>query len=333
MAAGPASAVPPPAVLPPAPARATGRRLPLRAVVRAGVVVTLLRPATWVVALAGFLAGGGIVALAWPITVLPTLTGVQNLLGAPISTLAFGDPSPELVRAAAIGGAAAALLLAAGLIAGAWAERRGIALTLEGAADEGIGVRVRHVVQTGAPGTGSLALLRLLALLPPAAALVLSWPALYGVTYQELILPGDLATPLPLRVVAQVPLQLAAVVGAWLLADAAAAAGARRLVLERLRVPRAWALGWADLVRRPQRILPLAVLGDLVLAVAAGPALAVAAIAWGRVRASLELGPNSPVGIATVALWVAMWLGTVALAGVGAAIRDALLTLEGVEAA
>ena len=333
MAAGPTSSVPPSSVPPSSPARETGRRLPLRAVVTTGIVVTLDRPSTWVLALAGFLAGGGIVVLAWPITVLPTITGVQNLLGATISTLAFGDPSPDVVRTAAVGGAAGVLLLAGGLVAGAWAERRGIELALEGVADEGIGARVRPGGKAGAPGTGSLAVLRLLALVPPAVALALSLPVLYSVTYRELILPGNLATPLPLRVVAQVPLQLAAVVGAWLLADAAAAAGARRLVLERLRVPRAWALGWADLVRRPHRILPVAVLGDLVLAVAAGPALAVSAVAWGRVRTSLELDPNSPVGIAAVALWVAMWLGTVVLTGVGAAIRGALLTLEGVEAA
>jgi len=33
--------------------------------------------------------------------------------------------------------------------------------------------------------------------------------------------------------------------------------------------------------------------------------------------------------VAVVALWVGIWLGSVVLAGVGAAVRAALFTLEG----
>ncbi len=314
---------------PPAPpaVRATATaRLPLRSAVAAGVVVTLVRPATWVVALAGFLAGGGVIALAWPITVLPTTSGVQNLLGAPISTLAFGDPSPELVRAAVILGVLGVVLLVAGLVIGSWAERRVILLDLDGAADEGYTPRQPH---DGAPSTGRIALVRGLSLVPPTVVLALSWPAIYSVTYQELILPEDLATPLPIRVIAQVPLQLAALVVAWLLADAAAAVGVRRLMTERRSAIAAWALGWVDLARRAHRIVPIVLLGDLALLVAVGPALAAAAVAWVRVREALELSPSSPIGIVVVALWVGIWLGAVVLAGVGSALRSALLTLEG----
>lgn len=302
-------------------------RLPLRSAVAAGVVVTLVRPATWVVALAGFLAGGGIVVLAWPITVLPTPSGLQNMLGAPISTLAFGDPSPELVQAAATLAVVAAVLFAAGMLTGAWAERRGIPLVLDAAADEGYTQRVAPPGH--APGPGRVALVRCLSLVPPAVVLALSWPTLYNATYQELILPEDLATPLPVRVIAKVPLVLAALLVAWLLADAAAGVAVRRLVLERRGVAAAWALGWADVARRPHRILPVALLGDLVLALTTGPALAAAALAWVRVREVLELGGGSPIGIVAVGAWVAIWLGAVALAGVGAAVRSALLTLEG----
>ena len=315
MAAVPASARP-----------VVAARLPWRSAVAAGVVVTLVRPGTWVVALAGFLAGGGAIALAWPITVLPTTSGLQNLLGAPISTLAFGDPSPGLVRTAVILGVLAVVLLVAGLVVGSWAERRVIVLDLEEAADEGYTPRP---ARDGAPGTGHVALLRSLSLIPPAVVLALAWPAVYGVTYQELILPEDLATPLPVRVIAKVPLQLAALVAAWLLADAAAAVAVRRLVVERRGVVAAWALGWADLVRRAHRIVPIALLGDLALLLSVGPALAAAAVAWDRVREALELARSSPAGIAVVALWVGIWLGAVALAGVGSALRSALFTLEG----
>jgi hypothetical protein len=317
MAAPPA---PPPASL------ALTARLPWRSAVAAGVVVTLVRPATWVVALAGFLAGGGVIALAWPITVLPTTSGVQYLLGAPISTLAFGDPSPELVRAAVILGATAVVLLVAGLVVGSWAEQRMILLDLDGAADEGYTPRRP---QDDVPSTGRIALLRSLSLIPPAVVFALAWSAIYSVTYQELILPEDLATPLPIRVIAKVPLQLTALIVVWLLADAAAAVGVRRLVVERRGVATAWALGWVDLARRAYRIVPIALLGDLAVLLAIGPALAAAAVAWIRVREALELAHSSPVGIAVVALWVAIWLGAVVLAGVGSALRSALFTLEG----
>ncbi len=293
----------------------------------AGVVVVLLRPGTWVVALAGFCTGGGIIVLAWPITVLPTPSGLQNILGAPVSTLAFGDPSRGLVETAVLLGALAAALLVAGLLAGSWAERRSIALVLDGAAQEGYADA--PALSEGAPGTGRVALVRSLSLLPPALVLAVSWPAIYNVTYQELILPEDLATPLPIRVIAQIPLVLAAVAATWLLADAAAAVAVRRLVLERRGVLAAWALGWADLVRRPHRIVPIALLGDLALLVTAGPALVASALAWVRVREVIELSSDSPIGVVVVALWVGIWLGALVLAGVGAALRSALFTLEG----
>lgn len=302
-------------------------RLPWRRAVAAGMVVTLVRPATWVVALAGFLAGGGAIVLAWPIVVLPTPSGLQNLLGAPVSTLAFGDPSPGLVQVVVVSVIGTAVLLVAGLLIGAWSERRGIAMVLQGAAEEGYGVRAPDLA--GAPGAGGVAAVRALALVPPLVVGVLAWPALYNAAYQELILPEDLVTPLPIRVIARVPLVLVSLAVAWLLADAAAAVGVRRLVLERRSIAAAWALGWADLVRRPHRILAAALLGDVVLVLATGPALVAAALAWVRVREALELAGGSPIGVVVVALWVGIWLGAVVLAGVGAAARSALLTLEG----
>ena len=302
-------------------------RLPLRRAVVAGLVVSLARPASWVVALVGFLAGGGALVLAWPIVVLPTPSGLQNLLGAPVSTLAFGDPSPGLVQVIVASVLGTAVLLVAGLLIGAWSEGRSIALALEGAAEEGF--RIRAPDAAAAPGPWAVAVVRALALVPPLLVGVLGWPALYNAAYQELVLPEDLVTPLPIRVIARVPLVLVSLAGAWLLADAAAAVGVRRLVFERRSVAAAWALGWTDLVRRPHRILAVALLGDAVLVLACGPALVAAALAWVRVREALELAGGSPVAVAVVALWVGIWLGAVVLAGVGAAVRSALFTLEG----
>jgi hypothetical protein len=293
----------------------------------AALVVTLVRPATWVVGLAGLLAGGGLLVVAAPILVLPTPTGLQNALGAPVSTLVFGDPSAEFIALVAGTLVAGVLMLAGGLLAGSWAERRGLDLVLDAAADEGFLAGSPDLA--AAPGTLAVAAVRLLSLLPPLVAAVIAWPTLYAVTYDELILPGDLATPLPIRVIARIAPWLAGIVIAWLLADAAAAVGVRRLVLERRGFLAAWALGWAGLVRRPHRVLGTAIVGVLVTAVAAGPALAAAVLGWGQVREVLAVGRDPVALVIAVAMWVAIWLGALVLAGVGAAFRTAAWTLEG----
>lgn len=291
------------------------------------MVVTLSRPATWVVALAGFLAGGGVIVLAWPILVLPTPSGLQNILGAPVATLAFGSPSGEFMRLVAATAITATLIFVGGLVAGAWAERRVIAMVLVAGQEEGYTAPVPRLATL--PAVLRVAVIRLTAMIPPLVVFVLAWPTLYAVTYRELILPEDLVTPLPVRVVGQLPLQLTVLLLVWGVADLAAALAVRRLIVERRRIATAWLLGWVDLVRRPYRVIPAALLGDAVVILAAGPALVASALLWTRVREALELAPDSPLGIAVAVMAVALWLGCLVLAGFGAAFRAALLTLEG----
>jgi hypothetical protein len=295
-------------------------------VLAGALAVTLLRPVSWALGLAGFLAGGGVILVAWPILVLPTPTGLQNALGGPVSSLVFGEPSAALVALLLGGLAGVTALVVAGTLAGAWAERQGIAVALEAADDDDLGLA--PVDLQGAPGTLRVAAIRLLALAPVLAAAALAWQPVYDAAYRELILPQDLVTPLPLRVLGQVPWLIAGLFLVWLLADAAGAVAVRRLVLERRPVVRAWLLGWADLVRRPQRIVPTALAGVAILALLLVPAMAAAAIGWERVREILLGGREPLVVLAGVAVWVAIWLGGLVLAGVGAAIRAAAWTLE-----
>ncbi len=124
------------------------------------------------------------------------------------------------------------------------------------------------------------------------------------------------------------PWAVAAVIAAWIMADAAAALGVRRLVVGRRPVLAAWLLGWADLARRPVRTLATAAFGLAVLVVLAGPALLAAAAGWGRVRDVMTHGSDPAAALLTVAIWVAVWLGGLVLAGVGHAIRAAAWTLE-----
>ncbi len=301
-------------------------RLRWRSALAAAFVVTLVRPASWAVGLAGFLAGGGIVLFTWAIVVLPTPTGLQNALGSPMSKLVLGTPTPELIVLVAAGSAGVLAVLSGGLVAGAWAERQGIEMTLEAGEEEGL-ITTRPDLR-GAPGTGRVALVRLASLVPPALAAVLAWQPLYDVIYRELILPSELVTPLPLRVIRAVPLLLAGIGVTWLLSDAAASVGVRRLVLERRSVPVAWVLGWVALVRRPHRVLGTALAGGAALVLLSAPSLLAAAIAWGRVRDLVVSGREPALALAAVLVWVTIWLVGLALAGVGAAFRSSLATME-----
>ena len=304
-------------------------RLGWRSVVAGAVVVTLVRPVSWLLGLLGFLAGGGLAVVAWPILVLPTPTGLQNALGGPISTLVFGAPSARLFGLIVGATGAAVVLLVAGVVAGAWAERAGIEVTLEAAADEGLDPAGASTVQgSGVPGAARVAALRLLSLAPLAIAAGVAWQSIYDAAYRELVLPDDLVTPLPIRVLADVPWLLVGLAVVWLASDAAASVGVRRLVLERRPVVVAWLLGWADLVRRPARVIPTALFGLAVLLVPLVPALLAAGVGWDRVRDLLASDPEPWFAVAAIMTWVAVWLGGLVLVGVGAAVRAAAWTLE-----
>jgi hypothetical protein len=297
----------------------------MSAVLPGAMVVTLVRPLSWLLGLAGFLAGGGLLLMAAPVVVLPTPTGVQNALGGPLSTLLVGTPSTAMVLVIAGTAGAGLVLLVGGLLAGAWAERHLIAVQLDAAGDEGL-LAPRSL--DGAPGTPSVAIVRAFALLPVIAVGIVAWQPVYDAAYHELVLPADLVTPLGLRIIREVPWLVVALLVAWIVGDSAAALGVRRLVIGRRPVLVAWLLGWVDLVRRPVRVVVTALFGTALLALLAAPGLLAASSGWARVR-DVMTDPDDAVAIlVTVSIWVAVWLGGLVLAGVGAAIRAAAWTLE-----
>jgi hypothetical protein len=318
------------AVADPADASAAAPRRPVRmrwgATLSAAFVVTLVRPVSWLLGLLGFLAGGGLFVVAAPIVVLPTPTGIQNALGGPVSTLVFDAPSTGLVLLIAGVAAAGLLMIVLGTLLGAWAERQLIEVALDAAADEGL--LVPRPDLTGAPGAAPVAVIRLLALVPVVLALAIGWRQLYDAAYRELILPDDLATPLPVRILGDVPWLLIGIAAAWLASDAAAALGVRRLVLERRPVLVAWLLGWADLVRRPHRVLGTALVGVGVMALLLALPLLAVQVGWERVQLVVLEGSDPLLTLGSVLTWVAIWLGMLVLAGVAAAFRSAAFTFE-----
>lgn len=293
----------------------------------AALLVTLTRPGAWAVALAGFLARGGIVPLAVPILVLPTPPGLQNTLGAPIGALLVGASSTAFVLLVAGLVLALAAAVVLGALVGAWAERLGIRGALEAARDEGL-VEDRPGPEA-APGTGRIAVLRLLGLAPVAVVALLSVGAVYDAAYRELVLPAELRTPLVVRILAAAPGAFAGMLLAWVIGDAAASLAVRELVLGRRRLLVAWARGWWSLVRHPLRALGTALVTLVVLVACVAPGIAAALVGWERVRVAF-LEARDPAGMAvSVVLWVAVWLGALVLAGFGSAFRNAAWTLAG----
>ncbi len=306
--------------------RQAGAGLPWRTAVTAAFVTTLIRPASWAFGLLGLLAGGGIVLLAWPILVLPTPTGLQNDLGGPANRLVLGTPSAELMLLVAAGVLVSIAIVVVACAVGAWAERQGILVAMDAATAEGLAVQAGDLA--GAPGVGRITLIRLMALVPVVVAFALAWGPLYDAAYHELVLPDDLVTPLPLRVVRDVPGLLAGVGVVWLLSDAAGSIAVRHLVLDPRSVPRAWLLGWADVARRPHRALGTAIVGTVTVLLMIGPALLASGAGWARVRDLMIGGADPGNALAAVVIWVVMWLGGLVLAGVAAAIRAAAWTFS-----
>lgn len=302
-------------------------RMPWGSVLLGALVVAFVRPAAWPVALAGFLGRGGVLLMLLPVLVIPTPTGIANAVGGPVSSFLFGSPSPALLTmlAAVIAGAIA--LVVAGAVVAGWSERSGILQSLRVAADEGF-VPPRHAQLAGGGSLASLAALRLLGLVPPLVALLLSAPVLYDAFYRELVLPDELRSPLAIRVLRDVPGTVLAVAATWLVADAATSLAIRRHVLERRGLVASWAAGWVGLVRRPVRVVGTALATVALTIGLVGPGLVAGAFAWIRARDVLREDRDALAIVLSVLLFVALWLGALVLAGVGAAFRGAAWTFE-----
>lgn len=292
--------------------------------------LAIARPALWAYALVAFLARGGILVLAGPIVVLPTIIGISNFVG-PAAVTADG-PGPRLVAlgvAALIG--VAALVVAATLLA-AVAETALHRATLAAASGEG----ARSPVVPRAPlapvgvgrGTARVAAIRLVLLAPVLATVAFALPPWVAAAYRELTLPSDVATPLVARILAGAPAASAAVLLAWLAAEVVGGFAARRAVLLDAGWPRALGSGLLDPLRAPVGAA-LTTAAGLALAIGA-TALGVVALAaaWDAVRRPLVDQGLSPVSLAGTLLLVGSWVVVLGLAGIAAAVRATLVTFE-----
>jgi hypothetical protein len=308
----------------------------------AAAAITAGRPRLWAYALVAFLARGGLAGLAFPILVLPTFVGLANLVG-PASVSAAG-PGPRLVAIIVAGVAAGAALVIAGTVLAAAAETVLHRATVEGRprgsgdpddpgwksgpADPADVLRVSGPVAGVRRGIARIAAIRLVLLVPVAAAASVAIPGWVAVAYRELTLPSDVAIPLPIRVLEGAPALSVLVAAAWLAGEVVGGFAARRAVLLDAKVPRALAAGLVDPLRFPLgTILTVAAALAASLLVLVPAAWAVAA-AWDAARHALVDDAGAVAALVTTMLLAAAWLAALLGAGIAAAWRATLMTAE-----
>lgn len=284
------------------------------------VALALGRPSAWPIALAGFLARGGILLFLLPIVVLPTPTGLATAFGSDIIAIAMAAPTAAVVRLAVT-----ALLLVVGWLA--------LASIVGAAADAVLAgwaagpAALRPVARRRRIGLVlRVAFVRLACHLPLAIASVWAIARIVAVIYREYISPGDLSVPLPLRVAASVPDAIGLLLIAWLLGEALGGLAARGVVLEGRPVGRAIGGAIASLALHPISTgIALVTTTVTVVALVAPPILA-SALAWGELRRELLGQADLVMVLAATLAFAALWLAGLVAAGLATTIRSSIWT-------
>ncbi len=284
----------------------------------ASFLVTLTRPAWWVIALAAFLVRGGVLVVLLPIVTLPTAAGLANDLAPTLVGFVFGGPSAQfLILVGTILAATLAWFIAGGLVG----ARLDLALVQEAADDE-------ELEDAPTPRSGGAArafAARTIAHAPTGVVLVLGAVRLVDAVYLELIRPGDPAIPALVRVALRIPETVGLVVAVWILGEALGGLAVRHLAWSS-SLPRALA-GAARSLVRPSALATLIVTNG-ALAVAVIGAGLTAGIAWDHLRVVLgDGGTGAEVRLALLVFSVT-WFAGLWLLSLAAAWRVTAWTFE-----
>jgi hypothetical protein len=169
---------------------------------------------------------------------------------------------------------------------------------------------------------------RLVAHLP--LAFVLAWSAtrVVDAAYRELSRPLDVTTPIALRVLGSVPEVIALVAVTWAGGQIVGAVAARRVVLIGSSVGGGLRAALAECIRRPLQSLVLFVVPLTALLAVLLPTAAATTSTWDRARVAIAESVGALEGIATVCLFVGLWLGGLVLVSMVCAWRAAAWTLD-----
>ena len=283
----------------------------------------LAGPGLWPIALAGFLARGGIILFALPVLVLPSVVGLGTLVG-PASITPNGPTAGLVVRITLVAGLALAALIAGTVVAAA------SEISLVQAGQLGADPSEHPPAAATVGLLGRVVLIRLLSLVPLAIALAIGLPRLGQITYLELTAPTDLVTPIALRVAAQAPEVVGLIGLAWLVGEAWAGLAVRLVVLRGERVAAAFIGSVVLCLRRPVSIVGVVLVSLALAFVALGLVIVLISWSWEIARSAL-LGGGGLAGtglvIASAVLFAACWAIGLGVAGVLATWRSLSLTL------
>jgi hypothetical protein len=292
-----------------------------------------------VVALAGFLLRGGIVLLALPSVLLPSVIAIIGATGIDAISIA-GQPTPWLLGLIVAAIVAAVAWLAVASLAGSLVD-----IWLIGMAMEDLPRERRRLALPPGSLLLRLAAVRMLCLVPLAIALAWAVTRIFDAAYFEMTTPSNLADPLLLRIVLAAGDAVAVVTAVWLATETIAAIAVRRQVLAGRGIWRSVGGAAGQLVRRPISTLLTALASYATSAVAIGVALVATSTAfdWCRIAArnqepiAIKLGIGDfsterdfrPVAFALAAVALALaWAAALAIAAVTSAWRSAVFTNE-----
>ena len=292
----------------------------------AALLIALGRPAWWLLALAGFLARGGIVVFLLAIVSLPSPLVLSNILAPLVTPLAFGTLLPE-TAALILGGIGAGLFWLIG--GGLFAAATEVAIIRDARA-----IAEEEGLPPAAPASdGRMLVVRaaaahLLAHVPTALVTTTGAVAIVRVIYTELTIPSE-SGPIALRVIAGAIAPIALIVVVWALGEIVGGLAVRRIVIRGSSVLGGVGGAIGDLVRRPVGSLVVPVLTMLVLAFDMAAVLAIVAVVLSEVRDRLAGGLADPVAtLLTVATLGAAWSLALTVTGLIAAWRSVAMTFE-----
>jgi hypothetical protein len=284
----------------------------------ASLLATLTRPAWWAMALAGFLARGGILVLLLPIVTLPTVAGLANAFGPTLVGFVFGGPSASfLIAVASIGLATLAWFVAGGWLGGGL----DLALVRDAARDEEL--EAAAPPRSGGPGRAFVA--RVIAHLPTGAVVALGAVRLVDASYGELIHPGSPSIPIALRIALRIPEIVALLVATWVVGEALGGLAVRHLAWG-ASVPGAVGRAIRSLVR-PSALATLVLTNGALAAVIVGSATA-AGIAWDHLRVLLLDGATGNEVRLALIVFSLTWTAGLWLISLAVAWRSAAWTFE-----
>ncbi len=289
------------------------------------LLAVLDRPSVWPLALAAFLIRGGWLLIVAPIVVLPTAVGLANVIAPLLEDVAFGRRSGELIALVGLVlGGILAWLIGGGVLAAA-AEVEAIR-RIAGQPDRPYGADLPSTDTWGA--AWRVAVLRLVAHIPFAIALVWGAARLATVGYAELTVPSDVTVPAAWRVVGGAPDAVIGIALTWLFGETIGAMASRRVVLAGETARAALRGVGSRLFRSPIRPTTLSVLSTVVLVVVIAIAGLAAGAALDQVRSGFASGDASVGTTATLVVFVGLFAGGLVLVALASAWRMAIWTVD-----